>query len=516
MFRLNRFNLTTTIAVAILVAQLSTAWGQEVPAGNSRVERTRTEKSPTPGQGAPATAPPEDALPVTKLVIEPAAEPDPPLKYTLIPAYGDLQPGNAATSYYRAITLLPTDSSQTFGNEQQSWCDVPLAEFPRDEARKWLNRFHGALSELRVATLRETCDWNHRVREMQGLDPVNFLLPEMQRLRELARVLRVKARLEIAERRFDDALATMTMGYRLAENTGKSPLLISALVGIAVASVMEPCVTDWMEAGGPNLYWALASLPDPVVDIRIAMQQEMNLPLQMFPFLKDPEHANHTTEQWREILAEAAQRLSAAGGPGGPTVDWAAQSTGTVLFLAGYSAAKEQLIASGMDAATVEAMPVGQVVAIQTARSYQKAYQESMKWTLLPYWQAREPMDASFADLQSNGFIGQTGGMPCAIPIVPLLLPAVSSATLAPVRLRRNLAALQTIEALRMAAARSGGQWPQSLDELTFAPAPIDPVTGRTITYGKTESGNVELILAPPPGRPASNFGRRFELELKK
>jgi hypothetical protein len=516
MFISHHKTVLTTIAAAILVAQLSTAWGQEVPAGRSRVERTRTEKSTAPGQGIPPTTPPEDILPVTKLVISPAAEPDPPLKYSLIPAYGDLQPGNAATSYYRAITLLPRDATKTFGDEQQNWCDVPLAQFPCEKAREWLTNFEVALSELRVATLRETCDWNHRVRELQGLDPVNFVLPEMQRIRELARILRVKARLEIAERRFDDALFTMTMGYRLAENTGKSPLLISALVGIAVAKVIEPCVTDWIEAGGPNLYWALASLPDPLVDIRIALQQEMNLPLQMFPFLKDPEHADYTPEQWKEILAEAAQRLSAAGGPGGANSDLAAQSTGTVLFLAGYSAAKEQLIASGMDAATVDAMPVGQVVAIQTARTYRKAYQETMKWTLLPYWQARSPMDASFMDLQSKGFIGQFGGMPCVIPIVPLLLPSVSSASYAPVRLRRDLAALQAIEALRMALARSGGQWPQSLDELSFAPAPIDPVTGQSFTYAKLENGHVELILAPPTGRPASNFGKRYELGLKK
>jgi hypothetical protein len=496
MLRLNRKTVLTTIAAAILFVQLSTAWGQ----------------------AAPATPSPENALPVTKLVIAPAAEPDPPLKYSLVPAYGDLQPGNAATSYYRAITLLPTDENLVFGDEQTRWCEVPLAEFPCDEARKWLNRFHGALSELRVATLRETCDWNHRVRELQGLDPVEFLLPEMQKLRELARILRVKARLEIAERRFDDALATMTMGYRLAKNIEDSPLLISALVGIAVAKVMEPCVTDWMEAGGPNLYWALASLPDPLFDIRTAMQQEMNLPLQMFPFLKDPEHADYTPEQWKKILAEAAQRVADSQrlGTDFPNADLALHSVGTAVILAGYAAAKEQLIASGMDAATVETMPVGQVVAIQTARAYRKAYQEMMKWTLLPYSQARGLMDASIADLQAKGFFGLSGGVPGVIPIVPLLLPAVSSATLAPVRLQRDLAALQTIEAIRMSLARSGGQWPQTLDELSFAPAPIDPMTGQSFTYTKLENGNVELVLAPPPGRPASHFGRRFELELKK
>lgn len=500
MLRLNRIHVATTIAAAIFVAQLSTAWGQ----------------------AAPATPSAEDVLPVTKLVISPAAEPDPPLKYTLIPAYGDLQPGNAATSYYRAITLMPKDESKLFNEPQQEWLDLPLDKLPRDEARAWLSHYRVVLEEVRVGTLRESCDWNHRTREMQGLDPVGFLLPELQELRTLARVLRIKARLEIVEGRFAEAIVTITQGYRLAEDAGSSPLLISALVGIVIAQNMDECVKDWIEEGGPNLYWALASLPNPLINIRVALQQEMNLPFQMFPFLKDPEHADHTPEQWKKILAEFAQYLSdlslvtSAGRQGDINAHLLAQSMGTGIILAGYSAAKEQLIASGMDAATVEAMPVGQVVAIQTARTCRKTYQETMKWTLLPYWQITESMDASMADLQAKGFIGQSGGMQRGIPIAPLLLPAVSTATFAPVRLQRDLATLQTIEALRMSVARSGGQWPQTLDELSFAPAPIDPVTGQSFTYTKLENGNVELILAPPPGRPASNFGKRFELELKK
>lgn len=466
------------------------------------------------GQGGLVSPPPEDALPVTKLTVSPAAEPDPPLKYALVPAYGDLQPGNAATSYYRAITLLP-NASKPFEDESK-WVELPLAEFPCDEARKWLEQYRNTLEEVRIATFRETCDWNHRVRELRGLDTVNFMLPEMNRLREIARVLRLKARLEIAERRFDDALATMTMGYRLAKNLEESPLLISALVGIAIAKIMEPCVIDWIEADGPNLYWALASLPDPLIDIRVALQQEMNLPLQMFPFLKDPEHADYTPEQWKKILAESTQRLTAAAGQGGAEANLAAESLATGLVLAGYPAAKQQLIAGGMDAAVVETMPVGQVVAIQSARAYQRTYQETMKWTLLPYWQAHEPLRESISGLQSQGLLANVGSMPCVMPIVPLLLPAIESAAYAPVRLQRDLAALQTIEAIRMSLARSGGQWPQTLDELSFAPTPVDPVTGHTITSGKTGDGNLELMLPPPSGRPASNFGRRFELELKK
>ena len=329
--------------------------------------------------GAPGS---ENELPVKNMVLVPCAEPDPPLQRLLIPAFADLQPGNAATSYYRAITLLPRDQKLQFGETQEKWLEVPLQEFPQDEARKWLTAYQSVLQETRTATFRESCDWNHRVRELQGIAPLAFLLPELQEARTIARVLRIQARLELAEGRFDEALATITMGYRLAENVAQSPILISGLVGIAIAQTMNACVLDWIESGGPNLYWALASLPNPLVDIRPALQQEMHLPLQVFPFLKDPEQAVHTPEQWRAIIGESMQRMASVSASSSTlSDDLAAQAMAMGLILAGYPAAKQQLIDSGMDAARVEAMPVGQVIAIQSARAYHKVYQESMKWT---------------------------------------------------------------------------------------------------------------------------------------
>jgi hypothetical protein len=339
----------------------------------------------------------------------------------------------------------------------------------------------------------------------------------MHETRTIARVLRIQARLELAEGRFDEALATITMGYRLAENVAQSPILISGLVGIAIAQTMNACVLDWIESGGPNLYWALASLPNPLVDIRPALQQEMHLPLQVFPFLKDPEQAVHTPEQWRAIIAESVQRIaSVSDSPNSSTLsnNLAAQAMATGLILAGYPSAKQQLIDSGMDAAQVEAMPVGQVVAIQSARAYRKVYQETMKWTLLPYWQSHRQMRASFANLQTQGFFGKSGGLPGVIQIAAIMLPAIEPATFAPVRLQREIAALQTIEALRMAAARTGGQFPQTLEELQSWPVPVDPLTGRLIEY-QLDDGVAVLTLPPPDGMPADSCGKRYKLSLK-
>ncbi|MHB0956750.1 MAG: hypothetical protein ACYC0X_08900 [Pirellulaceae bacterium] len=444
----------------------------------------------------------------------PSAEPDPPLQYQLTPAYADIRPGNAATSYYRAITLLPHDQKLQFSDVQEKWIEVPLGEFPKEEARQWLTAYHSVLQEIRTATFREECDWNHHVRELTGMDPISYLLPELQHARSISRVLRIKARLELSEGQFDEALATMTMGYRLADNVAQSSLLIGDLVGIAIAQTMNSCVLDWIDAGGPNLYWALAGLPNPLINLQPALQQEMHLPLQMFPFLKDPEHAVHTPEQWRAIIAESVQRLISMDNQFVTSTGLTAQAMTTGVILVGYPAAKKALIDSGLAPEVVEAMPVGQVVAIQSARAYRKVYQESMKWALLPYWQSYRQMRTTFADLQTQGSFGKAAHMQGVIPVAPMLLPAIEAATWSPVRLQRETAALQTIEALRMAAARSGGQFPQSLEELSSSPAPVDPLTGRILEY-QLHDGVAVLTLPPPDGKPAKSFGRRYELRLK-
>ena len=98
----------------------------------------------------------EDTLPVVRLTSVPQAEPDPPLKYQLTPAYGQLQPGNAATSYYRAIVLLPRDEKLQFGDAQEKWLDVPLNEFPQEEARKWLAAYQSVLGEVRTRRCAKT------------------------------------------------------------------------------------------------------------------------------------------------------------------------------------------------------------------------------------------------------------------------------------------------------------------------------------------------------------------------
>ncbi len=471
---------------------------------------------PASSSAQQATPQPDEAetMPVVELTLHPRPVPDPPLKYSLLPPYLDMKARNAAIWYYRALLLLPREKTVAFGEEQQQWLSLPLDQFPKDQAHQFLVSYRNSLHETKTATYCDHCNWELNLRDLKGMETLGFLLPEMQEVRTVARVLRVKTRLEIAEQRYDDAIQTLTMHYRLAQNVARSPVLISNLVAVAIAKMANDSVQDWIESGGPNLYWALAGLPSPLIDMREALRQEENLPLQTFPFLKDPEHENYTPSQWRQIIGESVQQLSGiAGNVRHAPSNLLAQSAATGLIMAGYGRAKQELIKSGMDPQKVDAMPVGQVVAIQAARAYRKVYQETMKWTLLPFWQGYRQMHATFESLRRDGYFNTSLRFSGVLPIAAIFLPAIESAVLAPVRTQRELDALRTIEAIRCQAAATGGKLPASLSDLQQVPAPLDPVTGTAYIY-RTEGVTAVLELPPPEGRSPSQFGKQYKLRV--
>jgi hypothetical protein len=80
----------------------------------------------------------------------------------------------------------------------------------------------------------------------------------------------------------------------------------------------------------------------------------------------------------------------------------------------------------------------------------------------------------------------------------------------------RKIAALRTIEALRLYAAAHGGQLPDRLAEVTAVPMPIDPVTGRPFEY--TRKGDTATLEGPPPEGDDSHAGNtlRYSLTIKR
>ena len=64
-------------------------------------------------------------------------------------------------------------------------------------------------------------------------------------------------------------------GFALARDVAKGPTLVHALVGAAIATLMTDRVREMIQQlDCPNLYWALSTLPRPLVDFRPGFDAE--------------------------------------------------------------------------------------------------------------------------------------------------------------------------------------------------------------------------------------------------
>lgn len=152
------------------------------------------------GQVASASDVPEEQKTV-QIVLYPAPEPQPALKYQLLPPFLERRPGNAAVWWNR----IPADRIWYFSSLYADdgpwmriwkWMELPIGD-PREKAyrekegAKDLATIRGGqlFSDIQRAAQFESCDWEQPIREGNF---VAILLPEMQEARDYARLLMAK------------------------------------------------------------------------------------------------------------------------------------------------------------------------------------------------------------------------------------------------------------------------------------------------------------------------------------
>jgi hypothetical protein len=80
-------------------------------------------------------------------------------------------------------------------------------------------------------------------------------------------------------------------------------------------------------------------------------------------------------------------------------------------------------------------------------------------------------------------------------------------------RLDRDLAGLQSVEAIRSYAASHKGQLPQTLAEITEVSVPKDPINGQAFHYART--GATAVLESPPPPGGQKKQELRYEIAVK-
>ena len=254
---------------------------------------------------APAQPPKSGEPPKPKiLVVSPTEAPIPALKYRLLPNSADLNPGDAAPIYLRIRHEINAEAWKQLSEKPPKWLEVPFKDFPTAEARKFVDMWNKKFQQIEFGTQRKTCDWNYTLPE-ERLNVIEILLPDAQSMRVWGRLLAVKARVEIAERRYDDAIRTIETGMTFGRHLGQGPFLINGLVGMAIVTLMfDRCDELIAQPGAPNLYWALTALPRPLIGLRNQTELDVNLLENLIPELRETElDKPRTPTEWTSLLA---------------------------------------------------------------------------------------------------------------------------------------------------------------------------------------------------------------------
>ena len=237
------------------------------------------------------------AEPRIKIIsISPAPEPVPALGNRLLPMESELNPGDAAPIYLRLAAGVSADAMSQLEAKPTAWLKLPLDQFPTKEALTFLDGWRAQLAQLEYGAHRETCSWNYSLLEEREHIP-DLELADAQSMRTWARLIALRARVEISERHFALAARAIRTGMSFSRQVGDGPFFINVLLGSTSAYFMLDQIDDLIsQPGAPSLYWSLTALPRPLIGIRKSMAQEYKICERLLPEMTDLEHARSDAE----------------------------------------------------------------------------------------------------------------------------------------------------------------------------------------------------------------------------
>jgi thiol-disulfide isomerase/thioredoxin len=414
--------------------------------------------------------------PDKEFVVFPAPAPVPALRFTLLPSDPERTPGDAAPIYLR-LRAEGGDAGLRDGSlKALEWLRRPLRDFPASEARAFLERWTDQLKEIEHGARRRSCDWNYPIRERSE----QLIMMQLTYAYGMARwsdLLALKARVEIAEGRWGDALHTIASGLAFHQHIAEAPFLLHTLIATGGDQVMFDRLDELITLpDAPNLYWALTVLPRPLVNFRSAMDNESRLIERLVPELTET-LGPRSGPDWAALLSRIHGRMDniqKMTGTAGPGKDTSKPSTTDLDRLRAEVLPEARRYVAKMPRAEAANVPMSdnQVVVLFMAGWYRERWDDLFKATYLPYPEARPFYDAAIARRRSEDTSHPLSLFSALAPAVPLVHERGAEVD-------RRVAALRTVEAVRLQAAAHGGRMPASLDAVDIVPVPLDPMTGR-------------------------------------
>jgi hypothetical protein len=427
--------------------------------------------------------------------LRPEPPPTPALLFQLACDPAERRAGTGAADYLQAAVLL-TDAEQT------------LVEQARDAegAGDWaaFDRATTALfGDSRVSTILDLLDDASR-RYSGGLDAawrdagIDAVLAELNPMRALSNLLYVRARQRTRAGDLAGAVATLRAGYALARAVGNGGPLVCGLVGIGGEAILDRALSDLMgRPDAPNLYWALATMPVPVISFRLSMEAERRLQAGGAPELVAIRTADAGPGDWlhmsEDMVAGFHRGANHAGATTTPSPMMAAVAKGYVAGhpeVTAYYARRHH--STPAEVANVDAQVV---LGTYYLGRFQDASDELYKLLGQPYPVLIPRVENLQATLRKQGLVDGN--------LFAIAVPSFARSIEGFAQIDRTRAAFTAVEAIRSYAAAHGARLPDHLVDVTETPVPDNPVTGRPFEWrvgdGVGTLGDHDALLAARP-----------------
>jgi hypothetical protein len=455
-------------------------------------------------EGAASTQPT-----VENETVWPSAVTEASVAYRLLPDPKEQTPGNAVLLYLMSRRFWPdqqtTDDVLSPEKGRFDYLGTPIDRFPRMDAQRLLDVYSQTLSYVDAAARREKAVWPAVWQESEVHGSAYVYLDD---LRHAANLLKFRARYEVSQENWAATAYTVQTGLSMARQVGSEPTLIHAVTASQLGgAAMSGGVWEWItHRDSPNLYWALTDLPRSFVDLEQIRRWELDGPPRFgnSALLSQAIGGNLAQDKWGQVIREAIGVVQQSKPPYKQNAA-DVENQAKAMVTAALPRAKQYLLGKGVGQQEIDSMSPEQVVGSYLVQEYDGVVRGVWMYWSLPYWQAREQMLRRWEELSVD--------QP-PLSENPLIVAYATDGTGKPgvLRMRRaialfdqRIATARMVEALRDYAARHGGLPPDSLDQVTDLPLPIDPMTGKGFVY-KAMGQVAELEFAPEAAQSANGF----------
>ena len=457
------------------------------------------------------------------LTLYPKAEPVPALKYKFLPDSFERNKANAALLYLKAEGFLEQSASRKklYDIEREaaakaeaekvnigdlpplSYLDMAPSKYPIDEVKEYLKYTAFQPPLLELAWHRDRFEMDRQVKESKN--PFAILLPEVQGIRDIARIQSIRCRLAIAENRIDDAIKIVGQQYAMARHVGQDDFLVSALVGIAIQRIVTDDLYYLLQHPEcPNLFWAASRLPKPLIDWERCVSAEYHWVDLQFAKLQQIDTQPHSPAYWQEFIAEFADEMKANG-----VFYWSGNEAGDESKLptdprgeiqkhisSSQAAAKEFLVQrSIVSQDKIDAYPDAQVFFLAMKYHFEQTRDELFKWMSVAPHEGSQQIEA----IEKKNF---DRTQPAFTRLSEFLMAGQAVRSIQ-ARSLHHILLIQAVEGIRLYGAAHDGKLPESLADLPY-PLPPDPASGQPLLYSKkadsatitnVPAGNLRVVL---------------------